>query len=92
MEHYPVIPSNFANLTDVSSPPFHDGLWDLPICGIDVIGGVRANQALQFNAVVPKAFWGAPVLIFLRETVRLSSQMQPSAACCQGEYGSVMRI
>jgi hypothetical protein len=39
-------------------PPFHYSLRDLPACGINVIGGMRANQALQFNAVVPKAFWG----------------------------------
>ena len=57
-EHNPVIPSKLANLTDVSSPPFHDGFWDLPAHGIDVICGVRANQALGLNAVVPKAFRG----------------------------------
>jgi hypothetical protein len=57
-EHYPVIPSKLANLTDVSSPPFHDGFRDLPARGIDVIGSMRANQALQFDAEVPKAFWG----------------------------------
>jgi hypothetical protein len=57
-EHYPVIPAKLANLTDVSSPPFHYGFRDLPVCGIDAIGGVRAIQALQFDAVVPKAFWG----------------------------------
>jgi hypothetical protein len=58
MEGSPVIPSKLANLTDVSSPPFHDGFWDLPTQGINVICGVGANQALQFNAVVQKAFWG----------------------------------
>ncbi len=58
MEHYPVIPSNLLNLADVSSPPFHDGLWDLPTRGIDVIGSMRVNQALQLNAVIPKTFWG----------------------------------
>jgi hypothetical protein len=58
MEHNPVIPSKLANLTDVSSPPFHDGFQDLPIRGINIICSVGANQALQFNAVVPKAFRG----------------------------------
>jgi hypothetical protein len=58
MERYPVIPGLLANLTDVSSSPFHCGLRDLPSCGIDVIGGMRVNQALQFDAVVSKVFWG----------------------------------
>jgi hypothetical protein len=58
MEHSPVIPGKLANLTDVSSPPFHYGFRDHSACGIYVIGGMRANQALLFNAVVPKAFWG----------------------------------
>jgi hypothetical protein len=65
-EHYPVIPGKLANLTDVSSPPFHDGLRNLPTCGIDVIGNMRANQALQFDAVIPKAFWGTSLNHFAR--------------------------
>jgi hypothetical protein len=58
MEHYPVIQGKLTDLTDVSSPPFHNGLRNLLACDIDVIGSMRANQALQFDAVIPKAFWG----------------------------------
>lgn len=85
-----VVPVESTVLTDVCGPPFHKGLRDFTTHGIYFIGGVRADQALSLNKVIPKTFWGVSLDHFAG-TPTLSLQIQPSAACCQGGNGSVWR-
>ena len=56
MEHNPVIPSELTYIANVSRVPSHDGLWDLPVGHINVVGRARTYECLQLNAVIPESF------------------------------------
>ena len=51
--HYPVVPTKFSNMADVSGGTGHDGLRHLACGHINVIARARAHKSFKLEAVVP---------------------------------------
>ena len=51
--HYPIVPTKFSNMADVSGCTGHDGLRHLARGHINVIACARAHKSFELEAVVP---------------------------------------
>jgi hypothetical protein len=56
--HYPIIPTKFSNVADVSGRTGHDGLRHLAGGHINVIACARMHKSFELKAVVPQGFRG----------------------------------
>ena len=51
--HYPIVPTKFSNMADVSGGTGHDGLRHLARGHVNVIARARAHKSFKLEAVVP---------------------------------------
>ena len=52
-KHYPLIPREFTNMTDIRGLSFYDSLWYVTINHIYVNGIIWTNKVFQFKTVIP---------------------------------------